>query len=229
VPESRLAKPRAVGAALLALALLSACARPLTPNEALVAKGLFGDTLDAEAVQIKAGVGVLPLPRERKPKPGVEPKAVNAPEGLCERKRSTRRHYDWPAAFVLGNSVYFSYSYYAPDAFRGLPESAPWPASVLLAHELVHVWQWQNRDRTAYTPEGAAGETITQVDPYWFDAAGRAEFFALGYEQQGALVQDFVCYALFDRKNPALNDLAAVLRPVLPVDDFLASLQPNAR
>lgn len=224
---TRIVTPRAF--ALLALLVVSACARPLTPNETLVAKGLFGNSLDADAVQIKAGIGVLPLPRERRPEPGAMPRAVAAPAGLCDRKRSTRRSYDWPAAFVLGNSVYFSYRYYSPDAFRGFPESAPWPASILLAHELVHVWQWQNRDRTAYTAEGAAGETIAHVDPYWFEAAQRADFFALGYEQQGALVQDFVCYALFDRENPKLDDLAAVLRPVLPVDGFLASLKPDAR
>jgi hypothetical protein len=215
----------AARAALAALLLLAACARPLTPNETLVAKELFGDTLDTGAVTIKAGIGVLPLPRERKPEPGAQPRTVTAPPGLCERKRSTQRYWDWPAAFVLQNSVYFSYKYYAPDAFRGFPESAPYPASLLLAHELVHVWQWQNRARTAYTTEGAAGETVANVDPYWFEADRNAEFFALGYEQQGALVQDFVCYALFDRDDPKLDELAAVLRPVLPVDTFLADLR----
>ncbi len=37
-------------------------------------------------------------------------------------------------------------------------------------------------------------------------------------------MQDFVCFALFDRDDPKLDELAAVLRPVLPVDDFLAKL-----
>lgn len=209
---------------LFALLALAACARPLTPNETLVAKGIFGDTLDTQAVQVKAGIGVLPLPRPRKPEPGAEPAILIPPPDLCERKRSTVRYWDWPAAFVLGETVYFSYRYYTPDAFAGFPQSAPYPGSVLLAHELVHVWQRQNRARTAYTAEGAAGETIAQVDPYWFEADRNAEFFALGYEQQGALVQDFVCYALFDRDDPKLDELAAVLRPVLPVDKFLSEL-----
>lgn len=210
--------------ALTALFILTACARPLTPNETLVAKGIFGDTLDTHAVQVKAGIGVLPLPRPRRPEPGAEPAIRTPPPDLCERKRSTVRYWDWPAAFVLGDTVYFSYKYYTPDAFAGFPLSAPYPGSVLLAHELVHVWQWQNRARTAYTTEGAAGETLAQVDPYWFEASRNAEFFALGYEQQGALVQDFVCYALFDRDDPKLDELAAVLRPVLPVDKFLSEL-----
>lgn len=210
--------------ALFAVLLLAACARPLTSNETEVARSLFGDTLDTEAVSVKAGLGVLPLPRDRV-REGAPVVVADAPPDLCVRKRSTQRYWTWPAAFVLQNNVYFSYRYYAPDAFRGFPKSAPYPSSLLLAHELVHVWQWQNRARTAYTTGGAAGETIAHVDPYWFEVDRNAEFFTLGYEQQGALVQDFMCYALFDRNDPKLEELAAVLRPVLPVDDFLAKLR----
>lgn len=222
--QHAIARRRGVLVLVAGMALLSACARPLTPNETQVAKGIFGDTLDTGAVEVKAGVGLLPLPRPRPAVDGAQVRVVAPPPDLCERKQSTRRYYDWPAAFVLGNSVYFSYRHYAPDAFAGYPESAPYPASVLLAHELVHVWQWQNRTHTAYTAEGAAGETIAKVDPYWFEVDRTAEFFSLGYEQQGALVQDFVCFALFDREDPKLDEMAAVLRPVLPVDRFLAAL-----
>ncbi|WP_188526434.1 hypothetical protein [Sinisalibacter lacisalsi] len=212
-------------AVLATLALLAACARPLTPNETVAAKALFGDTLDAEAVKVRAGVGLLPLPREPQPDPDAEaPAAVTPPPGLCERKQSTRRVWRWPAAFVLQNDVFFSYDYYPHDAFRGFPRSVPYPASVIMAHELVHVWQWQNRAHTGYSPTRAAGETVANVDPYWFTANPEAEFFRLGYEQQGAMVQDFVCYAMFDSQSPRLGELAEVLRPVLPVDDFLALL-----
>ncbi len=210
---------------LASVTVLAACSRSLTPNETMVAKALFGDTLDTEEVTVMAGIGVLPLPREPKPEPGAEeaePQA--APPGLCDRKRSTHRYWTWPAAFVLENDIFFSYKYYPQDAFRGFPESLPYPASVIMAHELVHVWQWQNRARTAYSTNRAAQETMDNVDPYWFEANRTAEFLSYGYEQQGAIMQDFVCYAFFDRKNPRLEELAAILRPVLPVDDFLAKL-----
>lgn len=210
--------------ALAAVLLLTACARPLTPTETEVAHSLFGDTLDTGAVSVTAGLGVLPLPRDRV-REGAGVVVAEAPPDLCVRKRSTQRYWTWPAAFVLRNNVFFSYRYYQSDAFRGFPRSAPYPSSLLLAHELVHVWQWQNRARTAYTSGEAAGETIANVDPYWFEVDPGAEFFTLGYEQQGALMQDFVCYALFDRNDPKLQELAAVLRPVLPVDDFLAKLR----
>lgn len=208
-----------------ALALATAaCSRALTPSETAVAQDLFGDTLDTEAVIVTAGIGVLPLPREHVSE-DESAGPVDPPPGLCERHRSTHRYWDWPAAFVLKNHVYFSFRYYAADAFRGFPDSAPYPASILLAHELVHVWQWQNRERTAYTTEGAASETIANVDPYWFEADRNAAFSDLGYEQQAATVQDFVCYALFDPKDPKLRELASTLRPVLPVDNFLAALR----
>lgn len=214
-------------AALVLLCLLAACARPLTPNETQVAKSLFGDALDTSAVRVTAGIGALPLPRAR-PAAGAEtgePDATPAapPPDLCLRKRATRRHWSWPAAFVLRDEIYFSHRFYEPDAFAGFPQSVPFPASILMAHELVHVWQWQNRSRTGYTPGRAASETLAEVDPYWF-AHRNAAFLSYGYEQQGAIMQDFVCYALFAPKDPALDALAALLRPVFPVDRFLARL-----
>ncbi len=216
---------RAAALVILAAALvLSACARPLTPNETLVAKSLFGDTLDTSQVSVTAGIGALPLPRDRAPAAPRTGEIQAPPEDLCVRKRSTRRYWTWPAAFVLRNEVFFSYDFYQADTFRGFPQAVPYPSSLIMAHELVHVWQWQNRARTGYTVSGSAGETIEQVDPYWFAVDRDAEFLTYGYEQQGAIVQDFTCYALFDHDDPKLDELAAILRPVLPVDDFLARL-----
>ncbi len=210
---------------LCALLALSACARPLSPTETLVAKSLFGDTLDTSRVTVTAGVGALPLPQARTTAAGpAMAEARAAPDDLCVRKRSTRRHWTWPAAFVLREDVFFSYDFYLADTFRGFPESVPYPTALIMAHELVHVWQWQNRARTGYTVQGSAGETVENVDPYWFVADRDAEFLTYGYEQQGAIVQDFVCYALFDAEDPKLDEIAALLRPVLPVDDFLAKL-----
>lgn len=215
----------AVPLLLSVLVALGACARPLSPTETAVAKSLFGDTLDTSAVTVTAGIGALPLPRPvRTVGPGVAPPRA-APEDLCVRKRSTSRTWRWPAAFVLRNDVFFSYDFYLADTFGGFPESVPYPSALIMAHELVHVWQWQNRARTGYTIRGSAGETVATVDPYWFTAARDAEFLRYGYEQQGAILQDFVCYALFDADDPKRDELAALLRPVFPVDGFLAALE----
>ncbi|MCB1350367.1 MAG: hypothetical protein KDK11_17680 [Maritimibacter sp.] len=210
---------------LLVLLMLAACARPLSPTETMVAKSLFGDTLDTSRVSVTAGIGALPLPQPRRAAAPAMGEARAAPEDLCVRKRSTSREWRWPAAFVLRDDVFFSYDFYLADTFAGFPESVPYPSSLIMAHELVHVWQWQNRARTGYTVQGSAGETLERVDPYWFVADRDAEFLRYGYEQQGAIVQDFVCYALFDAEDPKRDELAALLRPVLPVDDFLSALE----
>jgi hypothetical protein len=214
---------RAAAAALTLLAL-SACARPLSSTETMVAKSLFGDTLDTSTVTVTAGVGALPLPQARTAAGPAMSEARAAPDDLCVRKRSTRRYWTWPAAFVLWDDIFFSYDFYLADTFRGFPESVPYPSALIMAHELVHVWQWQNRARTGYSVQGSAGETVETVDPYWFVAERDAEFLTYGYEQQGAIMQDFVCHALFDAEDPKLDELAAILRPVLPVDEFLAEL-----
>jgi hypothetical protein len=213
---------------LAALTLTSACARPLTQNEVGFAKDLFGDTIEVEGIEVLAGAGLTPLPRDypalRDPDKAPPPKPVvrKAPDDLCVRKPSPRRYWDWPAAFVLDDNIYFSYRWYPEDAFAGLPESALYPQSILMAHELVHVWQWQNRDRTNYSPFVSAGESIESKDPYfWVPEEGR-EFLSYGYEQQAAMIEDFVCYALFDPEDEALDELADILRPILPVDRFLA-------
>ncbi|RME18322.1 MAG: hypothetical protein D6801_01610 [Alphaproteobacteria bacterium] len=211
-------------AALCALCLLAACARPLSPNERAVAESLFGPSLDTGKVQITAGLGLVPLPRPHPEAQAAARRPTAPPPGLCDRHRSTRRVWTWPAAFVMDNTIYFAFPYYSADAFAGFPASAPFPASVLLVHELTHVWQRQNAGQTGYSMARAAGESLARVDPYWFEADPKAAFLSYGYEQQAAMVQDFVCYALFDRTSPRLADLAAQLRPVLPVDGFLARL-----
>lgn len=212
-----------------ALLVLAACARPLTQNETYFAQQLFGDTLDTEEIEVLAGVGILPLPRSYPAladpfeEVAAPPPPRKPPEDLCVRRPSPRRGWRWPAAFVLEDHIYFSFDYYAEDAFEGLPDTVPFPASILMAHELVHIWQWQHRATTQYTSLAAANESLESRDPYfWVPEAGR-EFLSYGYEQQAAMVQDFVCYALFDPEDPVMDELAGVLRPVLPVDGFLAA------
>lgn len=203
----------------------AACARSLTENETTFAKTLFGDTLDTDEVQIVAGVGLTPLPL--RPKPDPEQAAApprKPPDDLCVRKPNPRKQWRWPAAFVLDDTIYFSYKWYPFDAFEGMPDSVPFPHSVLMAHELAHVWQWQNRDRTNYSPFAAGNESLESKDPYFFETKAGAEFLTYGYEQQAAMIEDFVCYAFFDPEDAKLDEIAAILRPFLPVDGFMTQL-----
>ena len=222
-PSPRRAAPLVT--ALAALAVLAGCARGLTPSERSFADAFFGDTLDVDAVKVTAGIGVLPLPRPPKPDPDAAAQAPREPpEGICERKRSTKRVWTWPAAFVLYDTIFFSYDFYRADTFADWPEAVPFPSALIMAHELMHVWQWQNRDLTNYTIAESASETTENVDPYWWTTEAGREFLSYGYEQQGAIVQDYVCYSLFAPHDPKRAELRALLAPVLPIAKFDAAL-----
>ena len=208
--------------ALAALALLGACTRPLSDSETALAGALFGATLDPGAVRIAAGVGLVP---PAAPAAAALAAPRPAPPDICRRTQSTRRVIALPSAVTLGNTVFFKHRYYLPDAARGFPAALPLPASLILVHELVHVWQWQNRAETGYTILGVAGESLARVDPYWWQPDAARRFATFGYEQQAAIVEDFACLALFDRQNPRLAETAALLQGVLPTAAFLARLE----
>lgn len=202
---------------LLALFLVAACARPLSTAETEFANALFGDTLDTKAVKVHAGLGLTPLPRARPPvASGAATQAV--PANFCTRTPQPRR-LQLPAAFVLYNSVFIRHRYYAADTFQGWPEQVPLPQALLMAHELVHVWQWQNRDLTAYRPATSAAESVAQDDPYYWQAQDHA-FLSYGYEQQAAIIEDYVCNRLFAPHSPKLRELEAILHPVIPLRRF---------
>ena len=47
---------------------------------------------------------------------------------------------------------------------------------------------------------------------------------SFGYEQQAAIVEDFVCFTVANPDHPRRAELRALLEPVLPVADFEAAV-----
>ena len=213
---------KALRSALPAL-LLAACSRPLTENEARFAGELFGDSLDPAEVRVRVGAGITPLPA---PAPAAPEQGARAdiPEGFCTRIPQPRK-IRWPAAFVLGNSVFFKREYYAADTFPGWPDSFLMPQGLIMVHELTHVWQWQNRATTHYSPLRPLAEAARKADPYIWDQTGPRPFQAYGFEQQAALIEDYLCYRLFESTAPRLDELRAILAPVLPLQRLEAALR----
>lgn len=203
--------------------LLAACARPLTDNENAFAGALFGDSLDRDAVTIRVGIGLTPLPRP-KPAEGAAANAGEIPAGFCTRTPHPRQGLSWPAAFVLWDDVFFNRKFYAPDTFAGWPHTVPVPHSLIMSHELVHVWQWQNRDRTDYRPSASAAESGEGIDPYYWHDSEKQEFLSYGFEQQAAMIEDYICYRLFEKENPRLDELYNIINPALPLAGLEALL-----
>jgi hypothetical protein len=81
---------------------------------------------------------------------------------------------------------------------------------------MTHIWQWQHRESTGYTPWRAASEHSRNGDPYLFDLALDRSFVDYGFEQQASLVEEFVCCRALDPEGVRTDRLYELLRPVFP-------------
>lgn len=172
---------------LIALALLAGCGRPLTRTEMAFAETLQGGEMDLQRVRLVRGAPVGSVTFHRKPRPAVTCRERIVPPET-DAVITTR-----PAAVTLFNRIFFSEGWYLDDYAPDYPDRLYLAEAMLLAHELTHVWQWQNRARTGYSPLLAASEHRRADDPYLFDLEGPADFRSYGYEQQGAIVEEYVC------------------------------------
>jgi len=198
--------------ALVICLLPAACGRPLTPGEARLAREIYGGNLDVGRVRLHEGalVGAVTYQRPTRPRLACRERILPAPESETVAVRS--------AAMVLFNHVFFSHDWYARDFLPDYPERLNLVDAMLLAHEFTHVWQWQNRGKTGYSPLRAAAEHAQSRDPYLFDIVTRADFLDYGYEQQASIVEEYVCCATLDPEAPRTGRLAAMLRGAFPLE-----------
>ncbi len=210
-------------AALCALAL-SACARPLTQNERRFAADTLGPSLNVDAVRIARGFSPMPPARQMPDTSDLFPVIPeNQVSGLCDRTAPEPRTGP-PPGWALWNRLHMSREFYRADLALDWPKSARFPQALVLAHELVHVWQWQQRRVTGYRPARAAFESFVNMDPYFYVPDADASFLKFGFEQQAALLEDYVCYALYDPAAPRRAELRPLLAPYFPVGRLDAAL-----
>lgn len=193
-----------------ALALTAACTdRPLTQNETAFARTIMGDELKAEDVRITRG-SVLALARITvPPRPQTTCREKLYPE-LTEPVEGTI------PAFVYGERMYYGRDFWATDFLAGYPSRMDLVSAMRLAHELTHVWQWQARGTTGYHPTKAIREHQTIEDPYLFETDEVRPFLSYGWEQQGALVEEFVCCRAVDPDGARTNRLREIVSQVFP-------------
>ncbi len=200
---------------VLVLCIVAACGRPLTPSETAFAEDLFGPTLDVDQVR------VLSTPYWSKDVDA--PRILRGTERACLRTPQPRGAQP-PQAFALGSTVHFSGPLQAKDMTLGWPRALRFPQGLIFAHEMTHVWQWQNRTWTGYSPFRAAAESIAVPDPYFSETGEAPVFFAFGFEQQAAIVEDYVCFTFANSSHPRRLELRGLLEPVFPVDAFEAAI-----
>ncbi|WOI34640.1 hypothetical protein R1T40_07905 [Tritonibacter scottomollicae] len=202
-------------ALLLILILLAACGRSPTERERLFLGTIHGDSLDYARLRLVEGAPLRAVTFRRPQRP-----RTTCRERILPPRPAGELVTASPAAVALFNRIFFTREWFAPDYTPDYPQTLHLVEAMLLAHEATHVWQWQNRALTGYTPLKALGEHSASPDPYLFDLDGPAEFLAYGYEQQGTIVEEYVCCRALAPKAPRTQRLHEMLAEVMPVSDL---------
>ena len=197
--------------ALLLVLLIASCGRPLTVNERAFLDTIHGDTLDYSKVRLHDGAPTRAVTFRRKPRPRTTCRELILPPATDKIVTSK------PAAVALYNRVLFDKDWFIEDYLPDYPDRVGLIAAMLFAHELTHVWQWQNRKTTGYSPLRAAREHQVSDDPYLFDITRERNFGDFGFEQQGSIVEEFVCCRALAPQAPRTKRLHAMLAKVMPV------------
>lgn len=191
------------------VALASCGSRPLARNEQIFADSIMGPALEAESVRIVQGAVVGLMKTEIPPRPRT----------TCREKLHPARSEAVPGIFpamALGHGVYYKRSHWQRDFLADWPDEIDLPSAMLLAHELTHVWQWQSRAVTGYHPFKASYEHVDRDDPYLIEIDPEKPFLDYSYEQQGAIVEEFVCCRTLDPAGERTAELHRLVAEVFP-------------
>ena len=194
----------------LAALLLATCGRPLTENEIRFAQTIHGDTLDYSRARFVDGAPTRAVTFRRPARPRVTCRERILPPPTTDIVTAK------PAAVALFNRVLFDADWYLEDYLPEYPDRINLIAAMLYAHEITHIWQWQNRATTGYSPLRAAAEHQGS-DPYLFDIDGAPQFLEFGFEQQASIVEEFVCCRALAPQEARTKRLHALISQALPV------------
>ncbi len=184
---------------------------------------IHGSSLNLDKVRLHDGAPTRSVTFERKVRPRTTCRELILPP-LKEETVTTR-----PAAVALYNTILFDKDWYLDDYLPDYPDKIGLIAAMLLAHELTHVWQWQNRASTGYSPLRAALEHSGGADPYLFEINTDRRFHDFAYEQQGSIVEEFVCCRALAPTAPRTERLHALISQVMPVAPLPAKRQSDVR
>src|SRR6056297_3692435 len=198
---------------LLPLFLLS-CGRPLTPTEAAFATQIHGDSIDTSRIRLVDGalIGKVTYPRATRPRLTCREHILPEPTTPIVTVA--------PAAVVVHNKVFYARDWYEPDFMPRYPAFMSLVHAMIFAHEITHVWQWQNRRLTGYSPMRAASEHRVSDDPYLFEMSNTRDFLDYGYEQQASIVEEYVCCATLDPDAPRTARLHEMLAGTFTMSDL---------
>lgn len=204
--------------------LLAGCAgRPMTKTEQAFSATIHGDSLDFSKVRLVNGAPTRAVTFRRPARPRTTCRENILPPPTSEIVTGK------PAAIALFNRVMFDKDWYLENYLPDFPDEMGLIAAMLLAHELTHIWQWQNRETTGYHPLKAASEHDQGADPYLFDLTRTPKFLDYGYEQQGAIVEEFVCCRALAPQARRTKRLHAMISQSMPLAPLPSAPEHNVR
>lgn len=207
--------------ALLFLLVLAGCARGVTPSETQLIDEIMGESIALQEVRLlEAGViGMITRTYPVRPQVTCQARINGPPTGPTFKSRT--------AGAVAWTHVLTNPDWTLPDYLPGYPERINLVAAMFFAHEMTHVWQWQNRALTGYAPWRGAAEHVGGADPYLFDPEQDITFLEMGYEQQAALVEEFICCRTLAPEAARTERLYGVLSQVMPVQHPSQTPRPS--
>ena len=203
---------------LVFLVVLSACGRPLTEAEHRFMAELQPE-LDTGHLRIVEApfVGLRGHERPVRPRSTCRELILPPPEGETVVART--------AGMTGFRRIWVSPDYYLEDYLAGYPQELRLLAAMFFAHEMTHIWQWQQRDVTGYHPLRGASEHWVSVDPYLFDVPSELpDFLDFDYEHQASLVEEYVCCRALDPGGARTTRLERILRPYLELEPISARM-----
>lgn len=205
---------------LVIFVIFSGCGRTLTPNEIAFADTIFGNEINAKRVRFVRGhlAESYTMRYQARPRVTCSERIYPPPK---EEVFTTS-----PGAISLFNKVFFRKDMFLPDYGVAHQGRGNLYALMLYAHEMTHVWQWQNRRKTGYHPLKAASEHKPGHDPYLFEIASKPAFLGFPFEQQAAIVEEYVCCRALAPKAPRTQRLHGMISQAMPVAD-LENIVPN--
>lgn len=207
---------------ILVLLVLSGCGRPLTSNEIAFSDTLFGAHVDTDRVRFVKGHFAQSYTFQYQARPRVTCTERIYPPSQTQTDTITTS----PGAIALFNKVFYRTNLFLEDYGYAVQGRGNLYALMLFAHEMTHVWQWQNRKRTGYHPLRAAREHKPGHDPYLFELGSQPDFLSFPYEQQASIVEEYVCCRALAPKAARTQRLHDMLGRAMPVAQ-LSQIAPD--
>ncbi|WP_394689862.1 hypothetical protein [Hoeflea sp.] len=221
--------------ALIFVAVVLSGCRMLTERETTFLSNIYSNQVAYDAVRLHSPFSSEKADErrlERALKREVSTKQSGQLRGLSRSEfvnRSFAAMRARPEALVLGNSIYYARTSYRSDFAEGFPRQVVVDELSLLAHEMVHVWQHQNRERTGYSLLAVALEHLSYKRPYDYVITPGKAFLSYRFEQQGRIMQDYVFLAfqeaVLNRQDRSrLRQLRELLETEFDLDDIRSEL-----